>query len=201
MRIVRLEDASAGRYFVHLEDNTVFPIGRKESRNLELSEGKELDEERLQWIYDELVFPRGRNYLICLLAARDYTEKEVTDKLRKAHYPEHIIENILCYGRERHYLDDHRYAQDYVSARKSSKSIRHLKYQLSMKGISDHILSQIEEYNDAEDLLPAVERYWEKKKGSPYEKNAKTYQYFVRKGYDSSMIKDLIRQVSACQNS
>ena len=39
MRIVRLEEASTGRYFIHLEDGTSFPVGRKESRNLELSEG------------------------------------------------------------------------------------------------------------------------------------------------------------------
>lgn len=196
MRIVRLEEATAGRCFVHLEDGTAFPIGRKDSRNLELSEGKELEEEQLQWIYEELVFPRGRNYLICLLADRDYTEKEVTDKLKKAHYPESVIEEILVYGRERHYLDDLRYAQDYIAARKASKSIRQLKYQLSLKGISNGILSQLEEQNSVEDLLPMVERYWEKKKGTSYEKSAKTYQYFVRKGYDSSMIRDMIRQIS-----
>ena len=198
MRIVRLEEASAGRYFVHLEDGNIFPIGRKDSRHLELSEGKELTDDQLQWIYEELVFPRGRNYLICLLAARDYTEKEVSDKLKKAHYPETMIEDILNYGRERHYLDDLRYAQDYISFRKSSKSIRLLKYQLSMKGVSDSVLSQIEADNDAEELLPALERYWMKKKGNTYQKNAKTYQYFVRKGYHSSLVKELIQQVSTC---
>ena len=196
MRIVRLEDASAGRHFVHLEDGSSFPIGRKESRNLELFEGVELEPEKLQWIYDELVFPRGRNYLICLLAARDYTEKEVTDKLKKAHYPDCMIEEILLYGRERHYLDDQRYAEDYIAVRKATKSIRQLKYQLSMKGISPYILAGIEEQNDADDLLLMVERYWNKKKGTAYEKNAKTYQYFVRKGYDSSILKDIIQQIS-----
>lgn len=196
MRIVRLEEASAGRYFVHLEDGTVFPIGRKDSRNLELSEGTDLELQKLQWIYEELVFPRGRNYLVCLLASRDYTEKEVTDKLKKAHYPETIIEQILLYGRERHYLDDYRYAEDYIAARKSSKSIRQLKYQLSMKGISASILSQLDEQNDPDDLLPMVEAYWNKKKGTSYEKNGKTYQFFVRKGYDSSIIKEIIRQIS-----
>lgn len=199
MRIIRLEEASAGRYFVHLEDGSTFPIGRKEGRSLELSEGIELEPQKLQWIYDELVFPRGRNYLICLLAARDYTEKEIMDKLKKAHYPESIIEDILLYGREKHYLDDLRYAQDFVASRKASKSMRQLKYQLSMKGIPASVLTQLEEQNDADDLFPIVERYWEKKKGTVYEKNAKTYQYFVRKGYDSSLVKDVIQQISTFQ--
>jgi len=199
MRIVRLEEASAGRYFVHLEDGSSFPIGRKECRNLELKQEMELDPEKLQWIYEELVFPRGRNYLICLLAARDYTEKEVKDKLKKAHYPESIIEDILFYARERHYLDDLRYAQDYIASRKASKSIRQLKYQLSMKGIPASILAGLEEYNDADDLFPVLERYWKKAKGTVYEKSAKTYQYFVRKGYDSSMVKEIIHEISTFQ--
>lgn len=196
MRVVRLEEASAGRHFVHLEDGRIFPIGRKESRNLELEEGKELTEDQIEWIFQELVFPRGRNYLICLLASRDYTVKEVRDKLAKACYPEELIEDILAYGIERHYLDDFRYAQDYIALHKQSKSIRQLKYQLSMKGISDSILSQMEDQNDPDDLLPKVRRYWERKNGTTYEKNAKTYQYFVRKGYDSSIIKELIRDIS-----
>ena len=85
---------------------------------------------------------------------------------------------------------------DYISTKKATKSIRQLKYQLSMKGISSQILSQLEEQNDREELVPMVERYWDKKKGTPYEKSAKTMQYFMRKGYDTSLIKDIIRQIS-----
>ncbi len=196
MQILRLEEASAGRYVVYMEDGMHFPIGRKEGKNLELEEGIELSQEKLDWMLQELVFPRGRNYLIYLLASRDYTIKEIRDKLEQAFYPDSVIEDIILYGLERHYLDDLRYAQDYIAIRKSSKSIRQLKYQLSMKGISSAILDDIEEQNDIEDLFPMVQRYWERKKGTPYEKNAKTYQYFVRKGYDSSIIKELIRKIS-----
>lgn len=192
MLIVRLEEATSGRYFVHMEDGLSFPVGRKESRNLELAEGKELTQEQLEWIMEELVFPRGRNYLICLLASRDYTEKEVADKLKKAHYPDTVICDILEYGRQKHYLDDFRYAEDYIALHKSSRSIRQLKYQLSMKGVSDSILRQIDAQNDVDELFSKVKQYWEKSKGSIYEKNGKTYQYFARKGYDTSIIKQLI---------
>lgn len=195
MRVIKVEEATGRRYIVHLEDGRTFPIGRKEGKQLELEEGKELTEEQLEWIFQELVFPRGRNFLIYLLASKDYTVQEVREKLVKSCYPDEIIEDILCYGVERHYLDDLRYAQDYTTLHKQSKSIRQIRYLLSRKGISESILAQLEEENDPEDLLPKVRRYWEKKKGTNYEKNGKTYQYFVRKGYDSSLIRDLIRMV------
>ena len=196
MQVIRLEEASGGRYIVYMEDGISFPIGRKEGKNLELEEGKELSADQLEWIFNELVFPRGRNYLICLLAGKDYTIKEVRDKLVKACYPPSVIEDIICYGVEKHYLDDFRYASDYIRLRKSGKSIRQLKYQLSMKGISSVVLSQIEEQNEEEDLYPKICRYMERQKGNEYERKAKTYQYFVRKGYNSSFIKEIIGKLN-----
>lgn len=196
MKIVKLEDGKNGKNFVYLEDSTVFPIGKKECRNLELKEEKELSKEQLEWIFRELVFMRGRNYLIHLLASRDYTVKEIEDKLRKARYPDFVIEEIISYGIEKHYLDDLRYAEDYIRFRKGSKSIRQLKYQLSLKGISDDVLNQMEEDDDRKELEQQILKYRDKKSGSDFEKDAKTYQHFVRKGYNSGIIKELLRNIS-----
>lgn len=141
-------------------------------------------------------FERGRNYLIHLLSVRDYTTREIESKLRKAEYSDEIIEEVICYGIEKHYLDDARYAEDYIRIRKDTKSIRQLKYQLSMKGIPDFILDEIEEQDDKEELMRKICRYREKKSGTDYERDAKTYQYFVRKGYNSGIIKELLRNIS-----
>jgi regulatory protein len=195
VRIERIEEGKTGRVVIHLSSGLSFPLGKKESRNLELEVGKELFEEQLSWILEELVFPRGRNYLIYLLSAKDYTCKEVADKLKKARYPDEVIEQILSYGLEKHYLDDLRYAEDYVRTHKSGKSMRQLTCKLLEKGIPSYILNQLEEEDDQEELLPKVRRYYEKKTGSAYERRGKTYQYFVRKGYSSGLVRDLIREV------
>jgi regulatory protein len=195
VRIERIEEGKAGRVVIHLSSGLSFPLGKKESRNLELEVGKELFEEQISWILEELVFPRGRNYLIYLLSQKDYTCKEIADKLKKAQYPSDVIDQVLSYGLEKHYLDDFRYAEDYVRTHKTGKSIRQLIYKLSEKGISPTILNQLEAEDDWEELLPKVQRYYEKKAGSSYERRGKTYQYFVRKGYSSGLIRDLIREV------
>ena len=147
-------------------------------------------------VNEKKTFQRGRNYLIYLLSARDYTTKEIESKLKKAEYSDELIEEVIQYGLEKHYLDDMRYAEDYIRLKKSTKSIRQLKYQLSRKGIPDFILNQIEESDDKEELQNKIYKYREKKTGTEYEKDAKTYQYFVRKGYNSSIIKELLRNIS-----
>ena len=147
-------------------------------------------------VNEKKTFQRGRNYLIYLLSARDYTTKEIENKLKKAEYSDEVIEEVIQYGLEKHYLDDMRYAEDYIRLKKSTKSIRQLKYQLSRKGIPDFILNQIEESDDKEELQNKIYKYREKKTGTEYEKDAKTYQYFVRKGYNSSIIKELLRNIS-----
>ncbi|MCI5596159.1 MAG: RecX family transcriptional regulator [Lachnospiraceae bacterium] len=192
MKIDRLEEGTSGKYIIHLEDGTTFPIGKKESRNLELVEGKDLSIDQLEWIYEELVFPRGRNYLIYLLSSRDYTIKEIEEKFIKAGYPTTVIEQVIAYGVEKHYLDDLRYAEDYIRCHKGKKSIRQLCYLLERKGIPSCLLQQIPLEDDKEELMPMVKKYYEKKNGTPYERKAKTCQYFVRKGYSFSLIKELI---------
>lgn len=147
-------------------------------------------------VNEKKTFQRGRNYLIYLLSARDYTTKEIENKLKKAEYSDEVIEEVIQYGLEKHYLDDMRYAEDYIRLKKSTKSIRQLKYQLSRKGIPDFILNQIEESDDKEELQNKIYKYREKKTGTEYEKDAKTYQYFVRKGYNSSIVKELLRNIS-----
>lgn len=141
-------------------------------------------------------FTRGRNYLIYLLAARDYTTKEIEKKLQKADYEEEVIAEIIQYGLEKHYLDDLRYAEDYIRCKKGTKSIRQLKYQLAQKGIPNYLLDQIEEEDSREELYDKVLRYRSKKTGTSYERDGKTYQYFVRKGYNGGLVKEILRAIS-----
>ena len=195
MKIAKITEGKAGRVVIQLEDGPSFPLGKKEKRSLALEEGMELREEQLKWMMEELIFPRGRNFLICLLASKDYTIKEIEQKLKKASYPESVIEQIISYGVEKHYLDDWRYASDYIRFHKEGKSIRQLKYKLKEKGISESILCELEEADDREALFLQVQRYWERKKGTAYEKKAKTYQYFVRKGYPSGLVREIIGQL------
>jgi len=85
---------------------------------------------------DELV-KRGKKRAMHLLERRDYSRKELKDKLTKGEYPEDIQEEIFAYLDSYHYLDDCRVAGTFIRNRKNGKSKRELEYLLRQKGISE----------------------------------------------------------------
>ena len=63
---------------------------------------KELDEKEL--------LLKGKKRALRLLERKDYSRKELKDKLCKDGYEENIIEQIIAYVDSFHYLDDSRVA-------------------------------------------------------------------------------------------
>ena len=49
-----------------------------------------------------------------LLTARDYTEKQLRDKLNKREYSSDEIQAAIDYVKSFHYVDDIRYAENYL---------------------------------------------------------------------------------------
>ncbi|MGN0506046.1 MAG: regulatory protein RecX [Lachnospiraceae bacterium] len=79
----------------------------------------------------------GKKRAMQLLERRDYSRKELTEKLRKDGYAEELLTEIIAYLDSYHYLDDVRYAGMLIRGRKTTKSRRELVYYLKTKGISD----------------------------------------------------------------
>ena len=69
-----------------------------------------------------------------LLERRDYTEKQLRDKLRlgKTQYPPEIIDEAIAYVKAYHYVDDARYARQYVECMKVKKSRRQIEQEPTM---------------------------------------------------------------------
>ena len=106
---------------------------REQLKNQELS-----DEERLL---------RGKKYAMHLLERRDYSRKELTEKLRKSGYENEVLAGILAYLDSYHYLDDVRYAGMLIRSRKTVKSRKELLFYLKTKGISDEDIEVAMEAN------------------------------------------------------
>ena len=93
-------------------------------------------------IYDfnpELEAAKKRAFRI--LERMPRTEKQLRDKLTgDGKYSEEVIETLVAYLKEYHYIDDRQYAVDYINGRKNSKGIRALLYELKNKGVGEDIL-------------------------------------------------------------
>ena len=112
------------------------------------------------------------------------TEQEVRNKFR-GQIKEEMLEDIIEYLKDAHYLDDYEFIEKQVREYMNLKtmSIKEMKYKLATKGldrklIEEYIENNYEELKEYEDRC--IEKVKAKKAGATEEE---ILQYLYRKGY------------------
>lgn len=163
-------------------------------RKYKLEEQMEISSEELEEIYKDVVLRRAKMKAMLLLKSMDYSEKGLRDKLAKLYYPPKAIDDALVYVIGYGYIDDERYARNYVRFKKDSQSRKQIAFALQQKGVSkDYINIAFEEEYDNESK--AIVRAIIKKIGSierleelTIDQKRKVAAYLYRKGFSSEEI-------------
>lgn len=148
---------------------------------------------------------KGKKRALRLLERKDYSRKELWNRLQKDGYDERLTEQIISYVDSYHYLDDTRVAGSYIRSKKGYKSKRELEFLLKQKGISeDDISVAMEENYKNEDGIAQEEvtiaRYLQKYHATEeqleelsYEEKQKIAAKLYRKGFASEKIRKMLR--------
>ena len=96
------------------------------------------------------------------------------------------------------YLDDARYAENFVQSRKASKSRREILYQLCQKGVSREIAQQVVEgcfdgQGETEAILKIIEKKRVDLRTATPEQMQKLYGHLARKGFRYEDIRQVIQ--------
>lgn len=193
MQIVRISELDKKRVKIVLEDRTYFPLYKAEQRRYDLTEGAELSSEQFQEIKTEILIKRARKRTMHLLERMDRTEAQLRDKLRQGYYPDDVIEDAITYVKSYHYVDDLRYAQNYVRSHKEQKSQRKLQMELLSKGVPKQMITEAleEEYqqeNERELILKWIEKKQYCAQEADIKEKRRMYQFLLRKGFQSDDI-------------
>lgn len=77
-----------------------------------------------------------RNYASKLLKYRSRSEKEIREKLNQKKFSENIVEDTIHWLKEKKYLDDQQFAQEWIESRKrKGYSEKYIRWELKKKGI------------------------------------------------------------------
>lgn len=139
---------------------------------------------------DELT--RAKHRALYILERCDRTEQELRTKLSRNYEPE-IVEEAIRYVKQYDYINDKRYAVNYLKSRCQIKSRRQVEQELLYKkGISRDILEEASQETEAQDESLLIRRWMEKKHFSPeaatQEEQRKLYQFLMRRGFQSEDI-------------
>ena len=132
-----------------------------------------------------------------LLVSRDRSEQELRERLAREGYDPEAAEAAIDYVKSYGYVNDRRYAENYVMSAGSRKSRAALRSFLQDKGIAgEEIENALEELPGDETEL--IGQLLVKKAGQPHKMEEKELRralgYLARKGFSSGDIWKVIRE-------
>jgi regulatory protein len=78
-----------------------------------------------------------------LLKSQDYSEQRLRMKLRTAGFPEDTVTMAVEAMKDAHYIDDRRYAENYVKYHLRDRSRRRIEQDLQERGIAEDIIEEV----------------------------------------------------------
>lgn len=201
MKVTQIQEVSKSRSKIFLDEEFAFVLYKGELRHYQIQQGEELSEEDYNTILNEVLPKRAKLRCMNLLKSKDYTEEQLKQKLRQGGYPKTVIEEALQYVSSYHYIDDLRYAVNYITCHEGSKSRRRIEQDLQTKGISKEILIQaFQEWEDeggAQDEIAMIHSLLQKKHFNPettdYKERQRISGFLARKGYSVAQIRKAMK--------
>ena len=201
MRVTRIEELSKARCKIFIEQEFAFVLYKGELRLYRIREDEEITQADYQEIMEKVLPKRAKLRAMNLLKNREYTTKQLHDKLKEGYYPENIIRQALDYVAGYHYTDDLRYAENYISGHEETRSRRRIDQDLRNRGIDNTTLEkawqQWEQEGGIQDEKAIIRRLLDKRHYCPEEadlkEQRKTYSFLMRKGFSPDAIHSLLR--------
>ena len=196
MTVTQLTALGKGRYKVYIEDRPAFVLYRGELNRLGIRAGEEITEGNLREIQEEILPLRAKKRAMNLLQKREYTTAALREKLRDGEYPEACVEEAVAYVESYGYVDDLRYARDFIVYNLDRKSRMRIEQDLMRKGIQKDsvraVFEELEEEGTRQDEASMIRTLLDKKKydakNADAQEKQRMYAFLYRKGFHADAI-------------
>jgi regulatory protein len=196
MIVTDIRELDKKRSRIYLDGDFAFVLYKGEIREYKIAVGKEISPSAYDEVMTVVLPKRDKLRAMNLLQKKDYTEKQLRDKLSDGDYPQEFIDDAIAYVKSFNYIDDERYARDYISYHMATRSRNRIVQDLAGKGISKDVYQDILEelYQDDEGAeIEQIKKLLVKKHYDPditeFEDKQKIMAFLMRKGYNSSDIR------------
>ncbi len=200
MLITRIEKGNGKRHRVFADEQFLFSLYNQELKQFNIKDNCDIDEAIVTEILDTVIYKRARERALFLLERRPLSVQAMRDKLFRNEYPISIIDRVIDFLINYHYLDDLEFVSMYVNTYSFNKSKRQLEFNLKQKGIAKNIIDTYFAENDFSErdcFDKQYHRYIRGKNLQDYLTRQKVFQYFYRKGFSSSLIESYMKEFEA----
>lgn len=196
MIVTQVAEVTKSRYRIFLDGQFAFILYKGELRQFHIKEGQELSVENYDHIMTQILPRRAKLRSMNLLQSKDYTRRQLEDKLIQGEYPQQCIEEAIAYVESYGYIDDERYAREFIEYHIQNKSRSRIEMDLMKKGIGREIIQKafdtLQELGVESNEMELVIELLKKKKYSANiatkQEQQKMYGFLYRKGFHSDVI-------------
>lgn len=200
MIVTEIAELTKSRVRVELDGEFAFVLYKGELRVYGIEKEQEITETAYNEIMTILLPKRAKLRAMNLLKSRSYTTAQLKEKLEAGEYPEKIIEEAIAYVTSFGYVNDNRYAFDFIEYNKETKSKNRIVTDLLKKGIPGAVIEEAWDEavgNDRQGLeKEQIIRWIEKKHFSLQTATAQEKQkmmaFLYRKGFTIEAIRSVL---------
>ena len=185
MHITGIKAGKNKRYLVYGDEQFLFSLYGRELKKYHIREEDEIEDTLIQFVLQEVVFKRAKERALFLLERRPFSTCMLREKLNQSDYPETVVEQVILFLQQYHYLDD----AEYVS--------KQIVYDLVRKGISKDIIDlyfEESEYSERECFEKQFEKYTKGRDLEDRMVKQKIFRYFYGKGFQISLIEEALKR-------
>lgn len=198
-----------GRVAVYLNNDFAFVLYKGEVKSYNIELNQELSDETYERILNEVLIKRARKRAMNLIKSIDRTESDVRRKLSEGGYPQRAVDEAIEYLKSFRYIDDLRYASEYIRFKSGTYSRKQIVGKLLEKGISKDTIEEAynvyEEENgiDSEESERKLIEALIRKRctlgidNQTYDEKRKLFAYLYGKGFSVSSIEKVYSSISS----
>lgn len=197
MIVTEIEPYTRTKFKVYLDGKFAFVLYKGELSRYGIRKEEEISAGIVEKIEAEVVLKRAKLRAMHLLADMDRTEAALREKLKQGCYTQNMIDRAIDYVKSFGYLDDGRYAENFIRSRQGAKSRKEIRAALMQKGVSAELIEQALESCYEEGGEEAVRRIFRKKRFDPTAaeeaEKQRMYGYLARKGFKYETVRQVIQ--------
>ena len=168
MIVTEIEPYTRTKFKVYLDGKFAFVLYKGELSRYGIRKEEEISAGIVEKIEAEVVLKRAKLRAMHLLADMDRTEAALREKLKQGCYTQNMIDRAIDYVKSFGYLDDGRYAENFIRSRQGAKSRKEIRAALMQKGVSAELIEQaLESCYEEGGEEEAVRRIFRKKRFDP----------------------------------
>lgn len=172
---------------IYFDDFFYLDLNKQTIQEFDLRNRDEITQEE----YRELIRRRAESMSYFLLAKKEYSERELYQKLLSKYKEREIIKSVIEKLIELGYLNDYDYAESYINSHSYSK--KKMEFMLLQKGISLDIIKDLLDSSEFQEI-DEIKKQWKKLGNRDEDKKILS---LMRKGFSYSDIQRAIKEIKS----